>query len=831
MPVFALAYLHDALRREGRDAARAVEPSCGAGSRNAILPEGGSAHVEELSDPYLLWFWNSNVRSTAIVLNSLVRGGRADAPCRADGALAAAGAQERPLGQHAGERAARSRRSSPTTGSTKSTSPDFTRGRDARRRRARARRSSRAARPRRRRRDVPMRDVLAAGAGRHRRSRSRSRARAPARSSTPRGCATPSIGCSRTGSTRAFASSAATRRTSRTARGRAATTFKAGDLVRVTLTLRPDEGAPLRRRHRSAARRLRAGRVVVRDDRRVARARAGRPGRGAGDDWIALVAARRLRSRRAPRRRVQLFATRLSEGRHEFTLHRPRDDRRARSARRRRTRRRCTSRRCSAARRRRVDRGATVMSDVHRARVGLEAAAANACGMRPRSLAIGAAALRAVARVSGRLPAGLLDERRRRRRRSSSIATACRCTRRCRATARAACRSTPARCRRCSSAATLAAEDRRFWSHPGVDPDRDRARGRGSNLRRGQRRRGRLDDHAAGRQAAAAAPRRPHAPRGVRAKIHEAVLALRLEHRFTKREILALYLNLAPYGNQIAAPSAPASVYFGVDAVDADAGAGGVSRRAAAAAVGVQSVAQSRRRRRAAADGAAAHGGGRRADRRARPREARAERLTLRRAARRRSSRRTSSRWCWPRAGDSRPRADRDDARRRAAARGRRHHRSHERARCSARRRATSRSSCSTTRAASGWRGKDRATTSTPEHGGAINGAARAAAARLGAEAVHLRAGVRAGLHARRRVLPDVPSHFPTAEAGRPLQPAQLRRPVPRSAARAARAGRIGERAGRRARVRGRRPHAAAVPRARGPVARSTRRRRTTASA
>ena len=40
---------------------------------NAILPEGGSAHVEELTDPYLLWFWNSNVRSTAIVLNSLVR--------------------------------------------------------------------------------------------------------------------------------------------------------------------------------------------------------------------------------------------------------------------------------------------------------------------------------------------------------------------------------------------------------------------------------------------------------------------------------------------------------------------------------------------------------------------------------------------------------------------------------------------------------------------------------------------------------------------------------------------------------------------------------------
>ena len=49
---------------------------------NAILPEAGSAHVEELSDPYLLWFWNSNVRSTSIVLNSLVKADVNDAPVR-----------------------------------------------------------------------------------------------------------------------------------------------------------------------------------------------------------------------------------------------------------------------------------------------------------------------------------------------------------------------------------------------------------------------------------------------------------------------------------------------------------------------------------------------------------------------------------------------------------------------------------------------------------------------------------------------------------------------------------------------------------------------------
>ena len=45
---------------------------------NAILPEGGSAHVEELNDPYLMWFWNSNVRSTAIALRSLMRDSSAD---------------------------------------------------------------------------------------------------------------------------------------------------------------------------------------------------------------------------------------------------------------------------------------------------------------------------------------------------------------------------------------------------------------------------------------------------------------------------------------------------------------------------------------------------------------------------------------------------------------------------------------------------------------------------------------------------------------------------------------------------------------------------------
>jgi uncharacterized protein YfaS (alpha-2-macroglobulin family) len=76
MPVFALAYLNDALVARGEGGGiRSTELK--RRIANAILPEAATAHVEELNDPYLLWFWNSNVRSTAIALSSLVK---ADAP-------------------------------------------------------------------------------------------------------------------------------------------------------------------------------------------------------------------------------------------------------------------------------------------------------------------------------------------------------------------------------------------------------------------------------------------------------------------------------------------------------------------------------------------------------------------------------------------------------------------------------------------------------------------------------------------------------------------------------------------------------------------------------
>src|SRR5262249_27265871 len=54
--------------------------------------------------------------------------------------------------------------------------------------------------------------------------------------------------------------------------------------------------------------------------------------------------------------------------------------------------------------------------------------------------------------------------------------------------------------------------------------------------------------------------------RGWTTKMREAVVALRLEHRLTKREILALDLNLAPSGNQLTGAERASRAYFGHDA-------------------------------------------------------------------------------------------------------------------------------------------------------------------------------------------------------------------------------------------------------------------------
>ena len=110
-------------------------------------------------------------------------------------------------------------------------------------------------------------------------------------------------------------------------------------------------------------------------------------------------------------------------------------------------------------------------------------------------------------------------------------------------------------------AATLAAEDRRFFIHPGVDP-LALVRAVWHNLRAGRFVEG---GSTITQQTVKQLIARPRTARG---KLREMLLALRLEHRLGKREILALYLSVAPYGNQIVGAEAASRAYFGCSAYD-----------------------------------------------------------------------------------------------------------------------------------------------------------------------------------------------------------------------------------------------------------------------
>jgi penicillin-binding protein 1C len=111
-------------------------------------------------------------------------------------------------------------------------------------------------------------------------------------------------------------------------------------------------------------------------------------------------------------------------------------------------------------------------------------------------------------------------------------------------------------------AATLAAEDRRFFSHVGIDPVA-LARAARRDLAERQIVEG---GSTISQQVAKLLIQRAEGvgPRGIRAKLREMVLALRLEHRFTKQEILARYLTLASYGNQTSGAARASRLYFGV---------------------------------------------------------------------------------------------------------------------------------------------------------------------------------------------------------------------------------------------------------------------------
>jgi penicillin-binding protein 1C len=103
--------------------------------------------------------------------------------------------------------------------------------------------------------------------------------------------------------------------------------------------------------------------------------------------------------------------------------------------------------------------------------------------------------------------------------------------------------------------ATLAAEDRRFFSHPGVDPiGVARAAARNLRARRIVAGGSTLTQQLAGLVQPA--------PRTIGGKLLELGLALRLEAQLSKRAILAAYLNQAPYGNGCRGITAAADHYF-----------------------------------------------------------------------------------------------------------------------------------------------------------------------------------------------------------------------------------------------------------------------------
>lgn len=109
--------------------------------------------------------------------------------------------------------------------------------------------------------------------------------------------------------------------------------------------------------------------------------------------------------------------------------------------------------------------------------------------------------------------------------------------------------------------ATIAAEDRRFFQHPGVDAVA-LARAALHNARAGRI----VEGGSTITQQVVKLIAGPAGRRSVPGKLREMLYALRLEQRLSKREVLALYLNLAPYGHQHAGAASASLGYFGVPA-------------------------------------------------------------------------------------------------------------------------------------------------------------------------------------------------------------------------------------------------------------------------
>ncbi|HEX7759718.1 MAG TPA: transglycosylase domain-containing protein, partial [Caulobacteraceae bacterium] len=99
-------------------------------------------------------------------------------------------------------------------------------------------------------------------------------------------------------------------------------------------------------------------------------------------------------------------------------------------------------------------------------------------------------------------------------------------------------------------------EDARFYQHGGVDPLAV-VRAAGSALIRG-----RISSGASTLSMQTARLLAPH-PRTIPFKLLEMLRAVQLEARFSKRQILGLYLTLAPYGGNLEGARAASLAYFG----------------------------------------------------------------------------------------------------------------------------------------------------------------------------------------------------------------------------------------------------------------------------
>jgi penicillin-binding protein 1C len=104
--------------------------------------------------------------------------------------------------------------------------------------------------------------------------------------------------------------------------------------------------------------------------------------------------------------------------------------------------------------------------------------------------------------------------------------------------------------------AVVASEDRWFWRHPGVNPAAI-ARAAWSNARAGRRVSG-----ASTIPMQIARLTRPRS-RTIFAKAIESFRAVQLTAHHSKRELLEIYLNLAPYGGNVEGIGAASQLYFG----------------------------------------------------------------------------------------------------------------------------------------------------------------------------------------------------------------------------------------------------------------------------